>query len=78
MPPIWQDGCFLEDDKLVLVRVGNKIYELTEMRSMKHDPETHRYEVVCNGKKFYGLEKGINCHDDSDGNQDVVVAMCLQ
>ncbi|RJE24117.1 hypothetical protein PHISCL_03552 [Aspergillus sclerotialis] len=78
MLPLWQDGCVLEDDELLLVRIGYKIYELIEMISMKYDPENNRYEVICEGKHFYGLEKGVNRHDDCDGNQDVVVTVSLQ
>lgn len=77
MSPLWQDGCVLDDDELLLIRIGPKIYELIDMVSMKYDPENTRYEAVCEGKNFYGLDKGVNCHDACDGN-DVVITVLLQ
>lgn len=74
MAPFWQDGLFLEGEGLT-VNIGHQKYELTNLISKEHDPETNQHEIVLDGQRILASSE---CKREQGHPNDVIVTLRLQ
>lgn len=84
MPPFWQEGIFLGGEgKELIVKIGDRKYELINWVSKEYDPETSEYEVIFDGTRIPEPCECEQVQDDKHGRRryppnDVIVTLRLQ
>lgn len=78
MPPFWQEGIFLEGEgERLIVKIGDRKYELTNLISEEYAPEINEYEIIFDGTRI--LEPGeYEQVQHQDPPNDVIVTLRLQ